>query len=194
MSFSVGSARPGHWHWDMPASAHSSADSENKLDVKSGQSGSGGRLTWRCHALSLTECVCNYLGTVREDCEGSESCRCEAATGQCRCLPNVVGLTCDRCAPHTWRLASGTGCEQCDCDPARSLGPACNEVRERGHGPEAWPLLWCRVELLRSPHLLMGLFFGFGSSQGSATACRVLEAGPAGSARSSSGVTQVWSA
>lgn len=108
---------------------------QNKLDAKLGQSASGGRLTWRCHALSLTECVCNYLGTVREDCEGSESCRCEAATGQCRCLPNVVGLTCDRCAPHTWRLASGTGCEQCDCDPARSLGPACNEVRECGHGP-----------------------------------------------------------
>uniref|UniRef100_A0A8B9N081 Laminin subunit beta-1 n=1 Tax=Accipiter nisus TaxID=211598 RepID=A0A8B9N081_9AVES len=73
------------------------------------------------------KCVCNYLGTIHDDCEGSESCRCEAATGQCRCLPNVVGQTCDRCAPHTWRLASGAGCEQCGCDPARSLGPACNE-------------------------------------------------------------------
>uniref|UniRef100_A0A663LMA1 Laminin subunit beta-1 n=1 Tax=Athene cunicularia TaxID=194338 RepID=A0A663LMA1_ATHCN len=73
------------------------------------------------------KCVCNYLGTIREDCEDSENCRCEAATGQCRCLPNVVGQTCDRCAPHTWRLASGAGCEQCGCDPARSLGPACNE-------------------------------------------------------------------
>ncbi|XP_054059675.1 laminin subunit beta-1 [Rissa tridactyla] len=73
------------------------------------------------------KCVCNYLGTVREDCEGSESCRCEAATGQCRCLPNVVGQTCDRCAPHTWRLAGGAGCEQCDCHPTRALGPACNE-------------------------------------------------------------------
>ncbi|KAK2535550.1 Lamb1 [Columba livia] len=73
------------------------------------------------------KCVCNYLGTVREDCEDSENCQCEAATGQCRCLPNVVGQTCDRCAPNTWRLASGSGCEQCSCDPARSLGPACNE-------------------------------------------------------------------
>ncbi|PKU40260.1 laminin subunit beta-1 [Limosa lapponica baueri] len=73
------------------------------------------------------KCVCNYLGTVREDCDGSESCRCEAATGQCRCLPNVVGQTCDRCAPHTWRLAGGTGCEQCGCHPTRALGPACNE-------------------------------------------------------------------
>uniref|UniRef100_A0A8C3J8S1 Laminin subunit beta-1 n=1 Tax=Calidris pygmaea TaxID=425635 RepID=A0A8C3J8S1_9CHAR len=73
------------------------------------------------------KCVCNYLGTVREDCDGSESCRCEAATGQCRCLPNVVGQTCDRCAPHTWRLAGGTGCEPCGCHPTRALGPACNE-------------------------------------------------------------------
>lgn len=60
--------------------------------------------------------------------------------------------------------------------------------------PKAWPLLWCGVELLRGSHLLTGLFFGFGSSQGSATACQVSEAGPAGSARSSSGVTQPWSA
>lgn len=87
-----------------------------------------------CHApklppLLFAECVCNYLGTVREDCEDAENCRCEAATGQCHCLPGVVGQTCDRCAPHTWRLASGTGCEPCDCDTARSLGPACNEVR-----------------------------------------------------------------
>lgn len=34
----------------------------------------------------------------------------------------------------------------------------------------------------------------FGSSRGSASACRALEAEPAGSARSSSGVTRAWSA
>uniref|UniRef100_A0A8C9FZH7 Laminin subunit beta-1 n=1 Tax=Pavo cristatus TaxID=9049 RepID=A0A8C9FZH7_PAVCR len=79
------------------------------------------------------KCVCNYLGTVREDCDDAENCRCEAATGQCRCLPGVVGQTCDRCAPHTWRLASGTGCEPCDCDTARSLGPACNEFTGQCH-------------------------------------------------------------
>ncbi|XP_021240282.1 laminin subunit beta-1 [Numida meleagris] len=79
------------------------------------------------------KCVCNYLGTVREDCDDAENCRCEAATGQCRCLPGVVGQTCDHCAPHTWRLASGTGCEPCDCDTARSLGPACNEFTGQCH-------------------------------------------------------------
>uniref|UniRef100_A0A8B9D8R0 Laminin subunit beta-1 n=1 Tax=Anser cygnoides TaxID=8845 RepID=A0A8B9D8R0_ANSCY len=79
------------------------------------------------------KCVCNYLGTVREDCDSAESCRCEAATGQCRCLPGVVGQTCDRCAPHTWRLASGTGCEPCDCDTTRSLGLACNEFTGQCH-------------------------------------------------------------
>lgn len=96
-----------------------------------------GCVSWCCATHTpklpplLAECVCNYLGTVREDCDSAESCRCEAATGQCRCLPGVVGQTCDRCAPHTWRLASGTGCEPCDCDTTRSLGLACNEVRGR---------------------------------------------------------------
>uniref|UniRef100_A0A8C7EI73 Laminin subunit beta-1 n=1 Tax=Nothoprocta perdicaria TaxID=30464 RepID=A0A8C7EI73_NOTPE len=72
-------------------------------------------------------CVCNALGTAREECDGAGGCRCEAATGQCRCLPGVVGRSCDRCAPHTWHLASGAGCEPCDCHPVRALGPACNE-------------------------------------------------------------------
>lgn len=84
---------------------------------------------------SITECVCNYLGTVREHCNSSEDCRCEKTTGQCHCLPNVIGQNCDHCAPNTWRLASGTGCELCECDVARSFGPSCNEVRN------AWGLI-----------------------------------------------------
>ncbi|XP_039372294.1 laminin subunit beta-1 [Mauremys reevesii] len=81
------------------------------------------------HALQqdCRKCVCNYLGTVREHCNSSEDCQCEKTTGQCQCLPNVTGQNCDRCAPNTWRLASGTGCELCECDVARSFGPSCNE-------------------------------------------------------------------
>lgn len=33
VSFSVESARPGHGDWDMPVSAHTSGDSENKLNA-----------------------------------------------------------------------------------------------------------------------------------------------------------------
>uniref|UniRef100_A0A452I4U1 Laminin subunit beta-1 n=1 Tax=Gopherus agassizii TaxID=38772 RepID=A0A452I4U1_9SAUR len=81
------------------------------------------------HALQqdCRKCVCNYLGTVREHCNSSEDCQCEKTTGQCQCLPNVTGQNCDRCAPNTWRLASGTGCELCECDVARSFRPSCNE-------------------------------------------------------------------
>ncbi|XP_004839706.1 laminin subunit beta-1 isoform X1 [Heterocephalus glaber] len=72
------------------------------------------------------KCVCNILGTVQERCNGSD-CQCNQATGQCACLPNVIGQNCDRCAPNTWQLASGTGCEQCSCNAAHSFGPSCNE-------------------------------------------------------------------
>ncbi|XP_028601604.2 laminin subunit beta-1 [Podarcis muralis] len=73
------------------------------------------------------KCVCNYLGTVREHCNSTEECQCEKETGQCQCLPNVIGQNCDHCAPNTWRLASGTGCEPCGCDSERSFGSSCNE-------------------------------------------------------------------
>uniref|UniRef100_A0A673UBS2 Laminin subunit beta-1 n=1 Tax=Suricata suricatta TaxID=37032 RepID=A0A673UBS2_SURSU len=72
------------------------------------------------------KCVCNYLGTVQDHCNGSD-CQCDKTTGQCSCLPNVVGQNCDRCAPNTWQLASGTGCDPCNCDPSHSFGPSCNE-------------------------------------------------------------------
>ncbi|OBS83517.1 hypothetical protein A6R68_22493, partial [Neotoma lepida] len=71
-------------------------------------------------------CVCNYLGTVQEHCNGSD-CHCDKGTGQCLCLPNVIGQNCDQCAPNTWQLASGTGCEPCNCNAAHSFGPSCNE-------------------------------------------------------------------
>ncbi|XP_070802691.1 laminin subunit beta-1 [Pituophis catenifer annectens] len=73
------------------------------------------------------KCVCNYLGTVRHRCNSSENCDCEKETGQCQCLPNVVGQNCDHCAPNTWKLSSGTGCETCACNPEHSFGPSCNE-------------------------------------------------------------------
>ncbi|XP_063164057.1 laminin subunit beta-1 [Candoia aspera] len=73
------------------------------------------------------KCTCNYLGTVRQRCSSSEDCECEKETGQCQCLPNVVGQNCDHCAPNTWQLSSGTGCEPCACNPEHSFGTSCNE-------------------------------------------------------------------
>ncbi|GLH10959.1 Netrin-A [Gryllus bimaculatus] len=66
------------------------------------------------------ECVCNLLGT------NSSVGFCDRQTGQCPCLPNVIGQRCDECAENHWKIASGTGCEPCDCDPIGSVADQCN--------------------------------------------------------------------
>ncbi|EEC18262.1 laminin beta 1 chain, putative [Ixodes scapularis] len=79
------------------------------------------------------ECVCNMLGM--DHTRGY----CDAVTGQCPCLPNVEGRSCDRCAPNFWKIASGEGCEDCGCDPQGSYDLKCNEFDGQcpckpGHG------------------------------------------------------------
>ncbi|XP_061636801.1 laminin subunit beta-2 isoform X1 [Phyllopteryx taeniolatus] len=73
------------------------------------------------------KCICNFLGTERSQCMEREDCVCQRNTGQCQCLPNVIGLTCDHCSPGHWNLASGKGCEPCGCDPHNSVTSTCNE-------------------------------------------------------------------
>lgn len=65
-------------------------------------------------------CVCNVLGT------NQTIGPCDRNTGQCPCLPNVVGQSCDECRPNHWKIASGQGCEACDCDPTGSDETQCN--------------------------------------------------------------------
>ncbi|VDP08781.1 unnamed protein product [Soboliphyme baturini] len=60
---------------------------------------------------SCKMCVCNVLGT------NISVGPCDRFTGQCPCLPNVTGLECDTCIPNHWKIASGTGCFDCECDP-----------------------------------------------------------------------------
>lgn len=64
--------------------------------------------------------MCDFLG--------SESTVCNHTNGQCPCLPNVIGLSCDACKPNHWKIASGNGCESCNCDPVGSLSEQCNQV------------------------------------------------------------------
>lgn len=71
-----------------------------------------------------TPCVCNLLGSD-SSLEGPSVCNRQ--TGQCPCLPNVEGLSCDRCAVDHWKIASGEGCEACSCDSVGSLSTQCNE-------------------------------------------------------------------
>ncbi|XP_055351401.1 laminin subunit beta-1-like [Paramacrobiotus metropolitanus] len=65
-------------------------------------------------------CVCDVLGT---DPIGGD---CDRTTGQCPCLPNVLGLTCDHCKENHWKLASGKGCDPCGCDPKGAISAQCD--------------------------------------------------------------------
>ncbi|XP_077307783.1 laminin subunit beta-2-like isoform X2 [Lithobates pipiens] len=73
------------------------------------------------------KCVCNFLGTDRGQCTSRDECLCNKSSGQCQCLPNVKGQSCDRCSPNFWNLASGKGCSPCNCDPHNSFSLSCNE-------------------------------------------------------------------
>uniref|UniRef100_A0A8V5H5F7 Laminin subunit beta-1 n=1 Tax=Melopsittacus undulatus TaxID=13146 RepID=A0A8V5H5F7_MELUD len=76
---------------------------------------------------SCRRCSCDPKGTLASHCT-TDSCACDRGTGACACRPNVVGKSCDRCAPHFWSLGGPGGCEPCGCHPTHSLHPACDAV------------------------------------------------------------------
>lgn len=69
----------------------------------------------------LVECVCDLLGTDQK------LGPCNKFTGQCPCLPNVTGQSCNQCEANHWKIASGAGCELCACDPNGSESEQCNQ-------------------------------------------------------------------
>jgi laminin alpha 1/2 len=53
---------------------------------------------------------------------------CHPATGACSCRSRVRGRACDTCEPGFWGLLSGSGCEECPCDPFGSVNTVCDSV------------------------------------------------------------------
>ncbi|XP_077120924.1 laminin subunit beta-4 isoform X1 [Ranitomeya variabilis] len=79
---------------------------------------------------NCTSCVCNPKGIHTENCSIYEEvgeCVCDSKTGQCPCLPNVVGISCDTCAPGYWGFNSVKGCQPCNCFLNNSYGNQCNQ-------------------------------------------------------------------
>ncbi|XP_075199590.1 laminin subunit beta-4 [Anomaloglossus baeobatrachus] len=80
---------------------------------------------------NCTSCVCNPMGTNAQNCSIYEEvgeCVCDRKTGQCPCLPNVVGISCDKCAPGYWGFSSVKGCQPCNCFLNNSYGNQCNQL------------------------------------------------------------------
>lgn len=57
---------------------------------------------------------------------GSENRVCDARTGQCKCRPNVVGRSCDRCEHKFWNIDSKVGCIECQCNVNGSEDQGCD--------------------------------------------------------------------
>ncbi|XP_056132143.1 laminin subunit beta-1b isoform X2 [Lampris incognitus] len=77
---------------------------------------------------SCRKCMCYPVGTMPQACTSPGECQCDLYSGQCPCQSNVVGQNCDRCAPNTWNITSGSGCLACNCDLDHSFGSSCNEI------------------------------------------------------------------
>ena len=74
----------------------------------------------RYNSARSTECNCTDMG--------SEDNVCHNSTGQCKCWPNVDGLTCGQCEANAFNYTSGRGCTKCNCHPQGAILQQCNEV------------------------------------------------------------------
>ncbi|RWS10044.1 laminin subunit gamma-1-like protein [Dinothrombium tinctorium] len=77
-------------------------------------------------------CGCHPRGTISSEVKITSrsmeiSFLCDQFSGQCDCKNHVMGRQCDQCVDGYWNLASGNGCEPCNCNPLGSEGRTCDE-------------------------------------------------------------------
>lgn len=67
--------------------------------------------------LGCTDCACDPVGTVSNDCDPS--------SGICDCKPGVGGDSCDQCLPGFYDF-SVSGCRPCTCHPEGAVSGICD--------------------------------------------------------------------
>ncbi|XP_039250943.2 uncharacterized protein LOC120328499 [Styela clava] len=122
----------------VPCACHKAGSSSNVCNKQTGECdclpGHSGIKCQKCNqgysredsASPCVECDCNIKGTNSSSCDDG-SCSCDATTGQCSCLPNVMGLLCDECNDGYWDFESKSGCRKCGCHKLGSLSPSCDK-------------------------------------------------------------------
>nr|AAI61643.1 LOC100145762 protein [Xenopus tropicalis] len=98
-----------------------------------------------CHPLvGCEECNCSPTGLQNKTEPG-----CDIQTGQCTCMPNVVGRRCERCAPGFYGYPA---CRPCNCNRDGVELSICDPVTGQCHCKE-------NVEGLTCDHCRLGTFY-----------------------------------
>ncbi|KAJ1134060.1 hypothetical protein NDU88_000524 [Pleurodeles waltl] len=74
------------------------------------------------HAVKCIACNCHHAGSA------GDPQTCDPVTGQCICLPNVIGRDCSQCRPGFYGMQPGIGCQSCDCHPVGSQSAQCHAI------------------------------------------------------------------
>lgn len=76
--------------------------------------------------ITLLACNCFENGTLTPPGHSSgDPIPCDK-NGKCQCRDNVIGQRCNKCPAGHWNVASGKGCEKCNCNPDGSIGDDCD--------------------------------------------------------------------